>query len=301
MVNISPHAHVLIMAGGSGTRLWPISRQENPKQFQAFVGGKTLLQHMVELATTVVPLERVYVMAVPKFSAFIKEQVPQLPEANLLFEPAQKDTGPAIALGMLQMHMLDPQAKVAVLWSDHHIQNPEGFTQMLQAGFTGVEESPGNVFVVGVNPTEPNTGYGYIQMGKEAAQYADLPVFSVRRFTEKPDARTALRYVNSWDYLWNVGYEVMSSEFFLRKFQELQPDLSKTVQQLMKSLSSGNKQEMAELYGQFPKKSIEFLFTQQLSELLVIPADLGWSDLGSWNALHDVLKEEQADEMVTRG
>jgi mannose-1-phosphate guanylyltransferase len=295
------HQYALIMAGGAGTRLWPLSRRENPKQFQAFVDKQTLLQHMVELAETVVPKSHIFVMAIPKFRKQILEQLPGWDEKNLLFEPAQRDTGPAITLGMLQVHAVDEEASVAVLWSDHYIQNPEGFTQMLESGFATVTHQPESVVVVGVNPTEPNTGFGYIQMGKESGIYGELPVFTVRRFTEKPDLETAKRYVRSWDYLWNVGYEIMTSKYFFKRFRQVQPDLAEAIDELAQMVAEGRHEAAGVIYEKFPKQSIEVLFTQQLDNLTVIPADLGWSDLGAWNTLHDVLKTDHPEEMVTRG
>lgn len=301
MSSLTNHNYVLIMAGGAGTRLWPISRQENPKQFQSFVGDQTLLQHMVDLARQVVPIEQILIMAVPKFGKIILQQIPDLPEENLLYEPARRDTGPAITLGMLQVLERDSKAKVAVLWSDHFIQNPEGFYQMLRCGFTTVTKQPESLVVVGVNPTFPNTAFGYIQMGKEVHQYEELPVFTVRRFTEKPDLETATRFVSSWDYLWNVGYEITDAANFIKKLRTVRDDLLPVLDALATGCHAQNKDEISTAYEELPKQSVEYLFTQRLDNLLVIPADLSWSDLGSWNILHDVLREKHAEGMVSRG
>ena len=295
------HRYVLIMAGGAGTRLWPLSRRDHPKQFQSFVGDQSLLQHMADLVRATVPIDHVFVMAVPAFSDIITKQLPDLPEANLLFEPARRDTGPAVSLGLMQIHQRDPEAIVTTLWSDHLIQNPEGFTQMLECGFETIAERPEQVCVVGVNPTFANTGFGYIQMGKEVSRCGELPVFTVKRFVEKPDLETATKLVASWDYLWNVGYEVLQAAHFLSELTALQPELAETLNALQKGCAEDDKDAITKHYEELPKISIEYLFTQKVSNLVVIPADLGWSDLGAWNVLHDVLREQHPEKMVTRG
>lgn len=286
------------MAGGAGTRLWPISRAERPKQFQSFVGPETLLQHMVSLATEVVPLERVFIMATPQFSQTIQEQLPELPSQNILFEPARRDNGPAIMLGMLQVSKLDPQATVAILWSDHLIQSRASFAITLNAAFMAAEATPQAMVTVGANPTFPNTALGYIQMGKEVAQYADVPVFTVRKFIEKPELKVAQAMVSGWEYLWNIGYKVLNVQMFIETFREVQPELRETFDALQKAESQA---VITELYEKFPKLSIEYIYTPFVKELLVVPADMGWSDIGDWKTLHEVLAEDHPENLALRG
>ena len=280
------------MAGGAGTRLWPLSRKSRPKQFQAFTDEQTLLQHMVELAATVVPLERILIMATEEFSETIRQQVTGLPAENLLFEPARRDNGPAFLLGALQLESRDPEAIMAVLWSDHLIQNPEGFTSMLLGAFAASEAQPDALVTVGANPTSPDPTLGYIQMGRETGEYEGTSVFTVRRFIEKPDAKTAERFVASWDYLWNVGYKILGVAGFLNSLRTVRPDLDAPTDTLRNSVKAGDRAKIASAYEAFTKESIEYMYTQHLTELLVVPADLGWSDLGNWNILHEVLSDD---------
>ena len=295
------HQYALIMAGGAGTRLWPLSRKSRPKQFQAFTDEQTLLQHMVSLALTVVPLERILIMATEEFSETIRGQVTELPTENLLFEPARRDNGPAFLLGALELQLRDPQAVMAVLWSDHLIQNPEGFTSMLAGAFAAAEARPESLVTVGANPTSPDPTLGYIQMGREAGEFKGTSVFTVRRFIEKPDTRTAERFVASWDYLWNVGYKIMCVAGFLNSLNAVRPDLEQQTEELRKAVSSADHSAVAAAYEALTKESIEYMYTQHVKELLVVPADLGWSDLGNWNVLHEVLSTDTDQSMALRG
>jgi mannose-1-phosphate guanylyltransferase len=295
------HSYAIIMAGGAGTRLWPISRQKRPKQFQAFTHELTMLQHMVRLTTQVIPIERLFVMATPEFAAIIRGQIPQLPAENLLYEPSRRDNGPAITLGMIQVLKRDSKAVVALLWSDHDIRQETVFADTIKAAFKAAKEYPRALVTVGAKPTHPDPTLGYIQTGTEIATYDGVPIFKVKRFVEKPSPEDAARFVSSWEYLWNVGYKIVSAAFYLQKFNEVQPELAPTVNSLVAACAAKDEEKMADLYATFPKLSIEFLFTPFLTELLVVPADIGWSDIGNWKTLHDVLKDRHADQLVTRG
>jgi len=298
MQSLSEHSYVLIIAGGAGTRLWPISRQSRPKQFQSFTNERTLFQNMAELALQVVPIERVFVMATPEFSPLILEQIPDLPNENLLFEPGRRDTGPAAALAMLQINQRDPDAAVAMLWSDHVIQDKEKFAEVLSTCFQTVGDHPEALVSVGASPTEPDTGLGYIQMGDAVQRYGDITVFKVRKFVEKPDLATAKKFLTSWEYLWNVGYNVMRTNTFLQELRKVQPELEPVLDELS---AASTPDQIATAYEKMPRISLDYLLVQKLDTQMVIPADMGWSDIGNWNTLHEVLKSEAKDGLVTRG
>lgn len=278
--------------------MWPLSRQKRPKQFQTFVGQESLLQHMVNLTNKVLPLDKIYILATQEFSEVIKEQIPNLPEENLLFEPMRRDNGPAALLGMIQIKKRDPDAIVAILWSDHLITEEANFSQMLEASFASAEYFPNYLVTVGANPSEPDTGLGYIQMEKEIGRFHKLPVYAVKRFVEKPDLIQARRFVNSWEYLWNTGYKIMGAAQFVKAFRRVQPKLRPLIDKLEKT---NDYNLIQEIYADFHKQSIEYLFTPYIKDILVVPADIGWSDVGNWNTLHDILKVSNEQNLVKRG
>lgn len=295
---MNKHNFVLIIAGGVGTRLWPLSRQKKPKQFQRFFNEESLLQHMVNLVKQNIPLEHILVMATPEFRSVIEEQIPGLPAQNILFEPARKDNGPAVVLGMIQIAKIDPEGVVCILWSDQLIKEASNFHQMLETAFQNAKSHPEYLITVGAKPTCADTGLGYIQMGKEVKSATSQPIFGVRRFVEKPDQQTAKYFIESWEYLWNTGYKIMGARNFLQAFKQTQPKLVDLVDKISQAK---DEHKIAQLYEKFPKESIEYLFTQYWNKILVIPADIGWSDVGNWNTLHDILKGEDDQKMVLRG
>lgn len=290
------HNYALILAGGAGSRLWPMSRVTLPKQFQRLTGPETLFAHMLRLTNQVIPAERTFVLSVPEFHPLIREQAPGLPTDNILAEPALRDNGPAIMLGMLEIRRRDPEARVAILWSDHLIQKEEPFVRTLETAFAATKEFPDHLVTVGATPTKADTALGYIHLGEEVRS-GTPPVMRVQRFVEKPEQPDADRFVASGEYLWNVGYKLMSVEQFLAEFKRVQPDHAATLDRLADSLD--NADALAEVYQALPKLSIEYLFTQYLDNILVVPADIGWSDVGTWNTLYEVLSEN--DGLATRG
>jgi mannose-1-phosphate guanylyltransferase len=183
-----------------------------------------------------------------------------------------------------------------MLWSDHVIQDREKFADVLDACFQSVEDHPDALVSVGANPTEPDTGLGYIRMGETAHRYGDITVFKVRQFVEKPDLATAKKFLASWEYLWNVGYNVIRAEYFLSELRRVQPDLIPVLDRLTVATTP---EAIAEAYEDLPRISLDYLLVQKLQTQLVIPADIGWSDIGNWNTLHEVLKGD--DDMVVRG
>lgn len=291
----------LIIAGGMGARLWPMSRRALPKQFQHLLGNETPFQHMVRLVTQVVPLEHVYVMAVPDFADIILEQVPELDRSHILFEPAQRDTAPAVTLGMLQIAAVNPHATVATLWSDHLVLDEQRFAQVLTAAFEAAEAQPEYLVSVGSKPTKADPSLGYIHMGKEDGHYNGVDVHYVQQFIEKPDQKTAETFFASWEYLWNVGYNVMTVESFVRELLAAQPDHAKTITALRDAIAAGNQEDIARLYAELPKTSIDYFLVQKLTKILVVPADMGWSDIGTWTTLYHMMVTKSGEHLVTQG
>lgn len=297
----SEHHYGLLIAGGAGTRLWPLSRKDRPKQFQKFVKEETLLQHMTEMVRQVLPLERIFIMATPEFAEIIFQQIPTFPKNNLLFEPSRKDTGPAIILAMMQIAERDPEAIVAALWADHNIEDSKTFAGLLTTAFYAAEEHPDAMVTMGAKPLSPDTGLGYIQMGDEIDSHNGNPIFAVKRFVEKPDLATATEFVNSREYLWNMGYNFMHAKYMIEISRKLNPELAEVFDILQKACASGEHSEITSAYEKMPKISIDYLVVEHLTNLLVVPADVGWSDIGNWKSLQEILRDRYPDAMVTKG
>jgi mannose-1-phosphate guanylyltransferase/mannose-6-phosphate isomerase len=297
---MSPHNHryALIVAGGMGARLWPMSRRRLPKQFQHLLGTETPFQHIVRLVQQVIPLEQILVIAPPAFHSIIVEQIPGLPKENILFEPAQQDNGPAVALGIQQAMLRDSQAIVATFWADHLVLDEAAFAGVVRTAFAAAEAQPTTFVVVGSKPTRPDPSLGYIHVGKEVATYHSITCHQVRAFIEKPDQATAERFFASWDYLWNVGYNVVHASHFFAELDRLRPELTPIFARLGSSTSS---EEQTRAYEELPKLSLDYLLTQQLEDITVVPADMGWSDIGTWSTLYRMMVTKSGNHMVTDG
>lgn len=295
------HFYAVIMAGGSGSRLWPLSRSDKPKQFQALVGEETLVQGMYKQVAAVLKAERIFVMAAPQFEPLVKEQLPELAGGNFLYEPSPKDNGPAFILAAAEIKHKDPLAVIGVFWSDHIIRQAEEFSRVVSTAFQAAEEHPDSVVGVGVKPTFPDTGLGYIKMGQGVAWYNGTPVFKVAGAFEKPDQKRAEKFAASWEYLWNTGYKFFKAETITNAFRHFYPDLAQALDAIEAALGTPEEKiAIDEAWGVFPKQSIDYLLVDKLENALVVPADLGWSDIGNWKTLHDVLATDDAT-VISRG
>lgn len=299
------HSYAVIMAGGSGTRLWPMSRKQMPKQFQALYDSQTMLQMMYQLIREVLPPSQICVQVDKRFQDMVKTQLPELPEQNVLIEPEARDTGPAFSFATAALLQRDSDAQIAIFWSDHIIKNRAEFVKSLTMAFKAVTDFPEYIVSIGVKPTHAHTGLGYIQMKSEAKAYPEGEVFYVERFIEKPDQVTADRFVKSWEYLWNTGYSIFNAQQFLTLVEQSDPAVGKVFRQVAKLMSQPQSEErdkqIAETYGTFPKISIDYLVMEKVKKLMVIPADLDWSDIGNWSTLHGMLQEVTGHHMITRG
>jgi len=295
------HFYAVIMAGGSGSRLWPLSRSAKPKQFQTLVGEETLVQGMYKQVAAVLKASQIFVMAAPQFEPLVRQQLPDLPADNFLYEPSPKDNGPAFILAAAEIKAKDPEAVIGVFWSDHIIRQAEEFGRVISTAFQAAAEHPQAVVGVGVKPTFPDTGLGYIKMGKGVGWYSGTPVFEVDQAIEKPDIKRAEKFAASWEYLWNTGYKFFKAETITEAFRKFYPDMADALDAIEMALGTPEeKTAIDEAWQRFPKESIDKLLIEKLENALVVPADLGWSDIGNWKTLHDVLSSDDAT-VISRG
>ena len=292
-MSVKNNNYTVIVSGGLGTRLWPLSHAGYPKQFIPLFDGQSLFQKMVENASATVSLKNVFIVCPLDYSIFIKRQTPKLPKQNIIIEPERKDNFAAIVLAMSVIYAKNPKANVAILWSDHYIFKPKSFISSLIFSFSLLTEQSKSLVVVGTKPDYPETGFGYIKKGKliNAGGPYTRGAFAVSDFKEKPDDKTAERYYLSEKYLWNTGYKIVKAEVFLSQIKTLYPRLKKTLAGLHQySVSGGSRLTLKKLYKALPAGSIEFLYTNKIKEVVVVESKLKWSDVGNWQALTSLLE-----------
>ena len=283
----------VIMAGGSGTRFWPLSRKAKPKQFLALTGGNAMIVETLARVQGLAPLKDSFVVCGALHAAPAARLLKGLPKANVLVEPEARNTAPAIALACAHVAHRDPTGVVVVMPSDQHVANPLQFRLALRAA-TDVAQT-GQIVTLGIKPTRPETGYGYIQVGAPLK----APASKVARFVEKPNVETAQGYLASGDYLWNAGIFVFRVDVMLAAFAELMPELSQALDALRPTI--GTKKYAAALkkhFGRMPAMSIDYGVAEKAKNIAVVPADCGWSDVGSFSALPELRKLDAAGNVV---
>jgi len=273
-------ASALILAGGSGTRFWPASRAGRPKQLLALAGARSLLQETVDRLAPLVATERIWVSTSAALGPAVREQLPQLADDRFVLEPVGRNTAPAIAGALGRMPAAAREGALAVLPSDHRIADPEAFRDTLAAAFEVVRARDG-IVALGVVPRFAETGFGYLELGAEEPGPPGLR--RVARFREKPDLETAQRYLASGRTLWNAGMFVFRGTTLLSRLERHAPELAAGAAAW--AVAPGR----AELYAALPSISIDHALVERLDDLLTLPLDCGWDDLGSWSALFDVL------------
>lgn len=292
--------YAAIIAGGSGTRLWPKSRQDKPKQFQSLYSDTTLLQDTVSRLEPLIPRENIFIIANQAHEAIIKEQLPWLSPDNFVGEPIGKDTAPAVGVMATLIHRRDPDAIMLVSPADHVILKQKAFLRILEVAEQVASEGP-NLVTIGIKPTAPETGYGYIQMSENHRHMDDIDVHEVISFKEKPDLKTAEEYLLSWHYVWNSGMFVWSVKTVLDLFRDHAPEIYKLLMRYDSVIEKPEESKVFDqIYDAFPRISVDYAILEHAKNIYVIPASIGWSDLGSWASLHEV-KEPDEDGNVVIG
>jgi mannose-1-phosphate guanylyltransferase len=291
--------YAVVMAGGSGTRLWPRSRQDRPKQFHSLTSEQSLLQETVARLHPAIDIDHTYIIAGKSHVKAITEQLTDLPKSNIVAEPAAKNTAPAIGIMAVILQAKDPDAVMLVLPADHYISKAQAFRNLLGLAEDTIREDD-YLLTLGIKPTYPETGYGYIEISKEYKEVDEDKVFWVKNFKEKPDLETAQEYVASWRYVWNSGMFVWKASTILRMFEKFAPEIHQGLERFRKSLGTPEEaEELQAVYKSLPSISIDYAILEKADKVLVIPADIGWSDIGSWAALHELLSSEDDTNVVT--
>lgn len=299
--------YAVIMAGGTGTRLWPMSRKTKPKQLQSLVSGKSLVQETFSRLRKAVSEKQILVSTNPDYLEELQKQLPEVPKENFIVEPAKRNTGPALIFVALTLLQRDRDAVIATIASDHVVQNTDVFTNTVKAAFGAVKKYPDHLVAVGINPTKPDTGLGYIKMGNAKDDILGEKVFEVDGFVEKPNQKTAEKYLQSWQYLWNGAYyffKASTMEGWAKKYTPRSYNkLKKSVEVIAKNNNGTSNAEAKKIYAKIEDEQFENAIIEQkdFKKVLVVPAELGWSDVGNWGTLLDVLSEAHDSKMISRG
>jgi mannose-1-phosphate guanylyltransferase len=288
--------YCVILAGGRGRRLWPSSREACPKQFIDFFGtGRTQLQATYDRVIKLLPKENIYICTCKEFFDIVKQQLPEVPERNVIVEPIHRNTAPSVAWSAMRIHKRNPEANVLVLPSDQLVMNETNFLRSVEIGFSYVSEND-VLLVMGVKPTRPEPGYGYIQLGDLSCK---PDVYAVKSFTEKPEREFATMFMQSGEFYWNTGIFLSNVRFLLQSFEGIFPDVLRGLR--YKRVEYTYEEEMAfvtENYPRYPNLSLDYAILEQSQNVFVMKCDFGWADLGTWHAVYEAMSKVEGDNVV---
>jgi mannose-1-phosphate guanylyltransferase len=293
------HTYAVIMAGGGGTRLWPISRRETPKQLLPLLGKETLFQSTVARLEKLFPPERILVVTVAEQAREMQKQVPSIPVENYLIEPAPRGTASVVALAAAVLRKRDPDAAMAIQTSDHYIRNRDLFHYLIGAAFEVAQKN--YLVTLGITPTYPSTGYGYIEQGAPLEGGHKYPVYTVERFREKPDQETAQQLLRSGNHSWNSGMFVWRADTILGEIERQMPALFEVVSKIAEAWGAPEQDKVvqASWFG-LKSQTIDYGVMEKAEHVAVLPAGgLGWNDVGSWDSLFEVLLPDMNGNVST--
>lgn len=286
--------HAVIMAGGAGTRLWPLSRRNRPKQVLKLFGGKSLLRQSFERVSSAIPAERVHVITNQRHLEDVARELPEVPKENLIGEPVGRDTAAAVGLSAAILASRDGDAVVGVFTADHIITPEERFRQTVERAFNVAEQDAAALVTMGVRPSRPDTNYGYVQRGEQIAE----GVFRVKKFTEKPGFAKAVRYLSAGEFYWNSGMFTWRADTILDELRKQLPATFDAVSSIAACPDAASRRtKLSELYPQLMKISIDFAVMEHAQHVFVVEMDCHWVDVGSWPAMESVI-EADADGNV---
>ncbi|SRR6267378_1984880 len=305
MANEKLMVHAVILAGGRGTRFWPRSRTCTPKQLLNIVGKDTMLQQTVARLKPLISAERIWTVTNAEQAAAVRKQVPAAARKRVLIEPMGMNTAVAIGLAAIHArHVGRGDALMAVLPADHYIEQPQKFREIVKAAL-GVAREPGRMVVLGIPPTRPETGFGYVERMGEPLTSQGFPVFAVRRFTEKPELRLAQEYVASGSYHWNAGMFFWRVSTFLENLKAFLPKTHAALEKLGDFIGSrGYERKLRAIYPKLESISVDYAVLEPATRIeepprvFLIPAEVGWSDIGSWAAVYELLAKKSGENVL---
>ena len=288
--------YCVILAGGRGRRLWPSSRETFPKQFIDFFGtGRTQLQATYDRIVKLIPKENIYVCTCREYLSMAQTQLPEVPERNIMVEPIHRNTAPSVAWAAMRIHKRCPDANIIITPSDQMVLNEADFRQSMEIGFSYVEEHD-VVVVMGVKPTRPEPGYGYIQLGELSCK---PEVYSVKSFTEKPEREFATMFINSGEFYWNTGIFQSNVQHLLATFEKIFPEVLRQLRYDRVDYTYEEEMEyVTQNYPHYPNLSLDYAILEQSQRVYVMKCDFGWADLGTWHAIYESMSKVAGDNVV---
>lgn len=292
--------YCVIMAGGIGTRFWPMSRTATPKQFIDILGdGQSLIQKTFQRFEKICPTENIYIVTNEIYKDLIKQQIPQISDNQIVLEPARRNTAPCIAYANQKIKKINPNAVIVVAPSDHNIAKEDVFVEVVSKGMQAVAEKD-TLLTIGIRPSYPNTGYGYIQYDEDKVDAVNPSIYEVKMFTEKPKLEMAKQFLDSGDFLWNAGIFIWSLKSIEKAFTRFLPEVEDLFAAGEPYYNTPDEKKFIEETYQICKNiSIDYGIMEKARNVLVYAADFGWSDLGTWGALYNIMPKDENNNSIT--
>lgn len=287
----------LIMAGGKGTRFWPLSTEEKPKQFLNLVGDKTMIQMTVDRILPIIPIEKVFVCTGERYINLVREQLPNLPEKNIIVEPEGRNTAPCIALSAIVIQRYYKNSTMVVLPSDHLIKDESEFRNIIQKGAEFLEENNDGIITLGMKPDRPETGYGYINYGEDI----DSRIKVVSKFVEKPNFELAKKYLDEGTYLWNGGMFLWKTNHILNEIKKYTSSTYEALHNIIEISEEKLQEYIDNNYNKTEAISIDYAVLEKSEKIFVIPSEIGWDDIGTWKSVERYREKDINDNIISIG
>ncbi|MBU3126868.1 mannose-1-phosphate guanylyltransferase [Clostridium tagluense] len=287
----------LIMAGGKGTRFWPLSTAEKPKQFLKLISEDTMIQMSVKRLQKLIPIERIFIVTGKRYIDIVREQLPNLPNRNIIIEPVGKNTAPCIALSAFHINKIYGDATIAVLPSDHLITDEENFLEVLNSAHEFVDKNEEAIVTIGVKPNRPEIGYGYINYSHINCLINGYEVRSVKKFIEKPDLHKAKEYLKDGNYLWNGGMFIWKVANILRLTSQYLKNTFEVLSEIVATCEEDYQRVLEEKYNNIDSISVDFGIMEKAKDIYVIPGEFGWDDVGNWEAAQRYMMKDCNDNV----
>ncbi|GAA0855797.1 mannose-1-phosphate guanylyltransferase [Clostridium nitritogenes] len=290
----------LIMAGGKGTRFWPLSTEEKPKQFLKLIGDNTMIQMTINRIKPIIPIERIFICTGERYVSLVKEQLPELPDRNIIIEPEGRNTAPCIALSALVINRYYKNATMVVLPSDHLIKNEDKFRNIILDGDEYLKDNNRAILTLGMTPNRPETGYGYIKFTNNKININKNEVIKVEKFVEKPSIEVAKEYLKDGSYLWNGGMFIWKVDNIITQIKRFSPSTYEALVEIESVEEERLQETINKNYGETEAISVDYAVLEKSNDIYVIPSNINWDDIGTWKSVERYKEKDIYNNIVTK-